>query len=173
MREFRQFFFTFAGAAALAATLIAMPPRIANAQEDAAQSADLTASTPDATVAEPDKAAPPLDIAGCWSGTIEDADSGAGTGAIFFVQHKKKLVKGTGAILSLIPGQASKLGGKVTSTSFVATHHGKDCKAVALAGQLSGSDLTGTYILRRCVGLTTTGTFDFAFDSSGSSCGGR
>lgn len=169
MREFRQIFFTFVGTAALAAALIAVPPRIANAQ----QAQEDEAQTPDAAVAEPDKAAPPLDIAGCWSGTIEDANSGAGTGAIFFVQHKKKLVKGTGAMLSLIPGQASKLGGKVTSTSFVATHHGKDCKAVAFAGQPSGSDLTGTYILRRCAGLTTSGTFDFAFDSSGNSCGGR
>lgn len=145
----------------------------ASAQEAASPGSDWTVTNPGAAVAEPDKAAPPMDIAGCWSGSIDDANSGAGTGAIFFVQHNKKLAKGTGAILSLIPGAASPLGGKVTSTSFVATHHGKDCKTVAFAGQPSGPDLTGTYILRKCGGLTTSGSFDFAFDSSGNSCGGR
>ena len=173
MREFRQIFFTFAGAAALAAALIAVPPRIANAQqaqEDQAQSADWTAKTPGAAVAEPDKAKPPLDIAGCWGGSIDDASSGAGTGALLFIQHKKKIAKGSGAHLSVGGGITGPLKGKVNSTVFIATFHGKSCKTVAFTGGMSSGSLVGTYILRKCLGVTSSGSFDFTFDSSGAAC---
>lgn len=159
-----------AATAVLIAAMIAGSAHPSRAQDSQASAWDAPSSG--AALAQPDKPAPPPDIAGCWSGTIQDAGSGPGTGAIFFVQHKNKLVKGTGAVLSIL-SSPGPLKGKVTSTSFVASDHGKHCKTVAFTGQPSGPDLTGTYILRRCLGVTSSGTFDFAFDSSGNSCGGK
>ncbi|MGH7781804.1 MAG: hypothetical protein ACREQR_18460 [Candidatus Binataceae bacterium] len=164
-----------AAAAVLITGVIAGSARFARAQDAAAsQDSAWTATTPGAAVSEPDKAAPPIDVAGCWSGTIEDANAGAGTGALFFVQRKKKLVKGSGASLDI--GNTTGIGalkGKATSTSFVATLHARQCKTLAFAGSPSGAGLVGTYILRRCLGLTTNGTFSFTFDATGNSCGGR
>jgi len=174
MDRFRRIIFSVAGIATLATVLIAGAVRVANAQDqaqqDEAQGADWTAKTPGAAVEEPDKAAPPMDIAGCWSGSIEDANSGAGTGALLFIQHKKKIAKGSGAHLSIGGGITGPLKGKVNSTVFVASFHGKACKTVAFTGSISSGSLIGSYILRKCLGVTSSGTFDYTLDSSGDSC---
>jgi hypothetical protein len=164
-KTFAKLIVTALGTALMFAAIAAFPSRSASAQETASPDSDWTATTPGAAVAEPDKAAPPMDIAGCWSGSIEDANSGAGTGALLFIQHKKKIAKGSGAHLSIGGGITGPVKGKVNSTVFVATFHGTGCTTVAFTGSLVGS-----YILRKCLGVTSSGSFDFTFDTSGASC---
>jgi hypothetical protein len=55
----------------------------------------------------------PLDVAGCWSGEIEDNGSRTGSGFLFFVPKGKKAVKGTDT------------GGMIGTASFLAPVEGK------------------------------------------------
>lgn len=142
----------------------------ASAQEAASPGSDWTVTNPGAAVAEPDKAAPPMDIAGCWSGSTEDAEFGAGTGALLFFQNKKKILKGSGAHLSIGGGITGPIKGKVNSTVFVASFHGKACKTVSFTGHMSSGSLVGTYILHKCLDVTSSGSFNYTFDATNDSC---
>ena len=132
----------------------------------------LSPSTGEAAV-EPDSKKSPLDLGGCWSGTIDDTKNGAGTGFLVFVQEGTKLGVGTGAELD-IPGSGSASGplkGKVNSQNFELGFHGKSCN-ISFHGKISNSgDLTGMYHLsKKCFGQVLKGTFDYTFDVTNASC---
>ncbi len=175
MREYRRMISTIAGVAALAA-VIAGSACLAYAQESNSQATGWTppnfASSP-SSLPEPEVKTP-LDVAGCWSGAIDDDKAGEGTGFLFFVQEGTKLVNGTEAGFS-IPGLGSTGGrpltGHVTSKSFLTSFKNKQC-SVSVRGRIVSGDLTGTYnIGKKCLGDTSfKGTFDFTFDATGNSC---
>lgn len=129
--------------------------------------------SPGTAVAQPDSKNPPLDLAGCWSGTIDDTTGGPGTGFLFFVQNGTKLGTGTGAELDIPSlGTASgSLKGKTNSQNFALGFHKKDCN-VSFHGTISTSgNLTGMYHLsKKCFGQVLKGTFDYAFDVTSASC---
>jgi hypothetical protein len=139
------------------------------AQDEGAWS--LSPSTGEAAT-QPDSKKPPLDLNGCWSGTIDDAKGGAGTGFLFFVQEGTKLGVGTGAALD-IPSLGSVSGplkGKANTQDFALGFHGKSCN-ISFHGKISNSgDLTGMYHLsKKCFGQVLKGTFDYTFDVTSAS----
>ena len=122
----------------------------------------LSPSTGEAAT-QPDSKNPPLDLNGCWSGTIDDTKNGAGTGFLFFVQEGTKLGAGTGAELD-IPSLGSASGplkGKANSQDFQLGFHGKACN-ISFHGKISNSgDLTGMYhFSKKCFGQVLKGTFE-------------
>jgi hypothetical protein len=132
----------------------------------------LSPSTGEAAT-QPDSKNPPLDLNGCWSGTIDDTKNGAGTGFLFFVQERTKLGVGTGAELD-IPSLGSASGplkGKANSQDFELGFHGKACD-ISFHGKISNSgDLTGMYhFSKKCFGQVLKGTFDYTFDVTSASC---
>jgi hypothetical protein len=174
MREFRRTISTIAGIAALAA-LIAGSACLAFAQESNSQTGGWTRpnlSSSASALPEPEVKTP-LDVAGCWSGGIDDKKTGEGTGFIFFVQEGKKLVDGTGAGFSFtgFGSESGSLTGHVTNKSFVTSFKEKPCK-VNVRGRIVSGDLVGTYsIKKKCTGvIPLKGTFDYTFDASGDSC---
>ena len=60
------------------------------------------------------------------------------------------------------------LSGKIKSKSFAVSFHGKKCN-VRFSGGLPSSDLVGGYRYD-CDGKSSHGTFQFTFDSSGTTC---
>jgi hypothetical protein len=133
---------------------------------------NLSPSTDEAAT-QPDSKKPPLDLNGCWSGTIDDTKNGAGTGFLVFVQEGTKLGVGTGAELD-IPSLGSASGplkGKTNSQDFELGFHGKGCN-ISFHGKISDSgDLTGMYHLsKKCFGRVLKGTFDYTFDVTSASC---
>jgi len=133
---------------------------------------NFTPSTSEAAT-QPDSKKPPLDLNGCWSGSIDDTRNGAGTGFLFFAQEGTKLGPGTGAELDITSlGTASgALKGKVNSQNFELSFHGKSCN-ISFHGSIANSgDLTGMYHLsKKCFGQVLKGTFDYTFDVTGASC---
>jgi hypothetical protein len=132
----------------------------------------LSPSTGEAA-AEPDSKTAPLDLGGCWSGTIDDTKNGVGTGFLFFVQQGTKLGTGTAADLEIpsLGSAAGPLKGKVNSQNFQLGFHKKSCN-VSFHGTISNSgDLTGMYHLsKKCFGQVLKGTFDYTFDVTNASC---
>jgi hypothetical protein len=113
----------------------------------------------------------PLDVAGCWSGELEDDGSRDGEGFLFFVQKGKKAVKGTTAGITI--GSASASGpitGKVTVTSFFLKAKEKHCE-ISFVGQMPNEALVGSYSFKNCGSETIEGTFVYDFDPTGESCG--
>ncbi len=152
--------------ALILSAFIALPVR---AQDQAAQGADwqgdFGTAVPEAEIR------PPLNLAGCWSGMIEDSTFGPGTGFIFVVQNGKKLVTGTHAELNLSPGSiGGPLAGSANSQTFRLAFHRKQCN-VSFHGTLSSGDLTGMYHLsKKCAHAVLNGTFEFTFDATNASC---
>jgi hypothetical protein len=112
----------------------------------------------------------PLDVAGCWSGEIEDNGSRTGEGFLFFVQKGKKAVKGTDA--GGMIGTTTFFGaveGKVTVTSFFLKAKEKKCH-VSFIGQMPNEALVGSFSFKNCGSPTTEGTFVYDFDPTGESC---
>ncbi len=151
--------------------LIAVTVHLAGAQQTDDNAAGMQVLvSPAAVPSQPDMKAPPLDVAGCWSGETEDSVNGPGDGFIFFVQKGKKAVKGTNVAVTV--GTTTIVGpitGKVTSTSFFLKAKAKKCK-VSFVGQISSTDLVGTYSFQNCGPFTIEGTFDYGFDPTGDSC---
>jgi hypothetical protein len=163
---------TAGGVALIACCLAGMAPNYARAQEAGSQTADWQASGPPSEVTEPAKAGPPLDLAGCWSGGVDDNSQGSGSGFLYFVQNGKKLGAGTFAGLSFNSLSAGgDLTGKTNSKTFHLKFHKKQCN-VSFHGTIDSSgDLTGMYHLsRKCLGTVLDGTFDFTYDASDTTC---
>ncbi len=152
-----------------ATVVLAMGLIAASAQFARAQDTDWQNKASGSDVAEqPDKAAP-LDLNGCWSGTLADAKFGSGTGFLFFDQEGDKAVSGTSAGIDTTGVDTSgPLTGKIKSKSFKVSFHGKKC-TVTFSGGLPSSDLVGAYHYN-CDGRSDHGTFQFSFDAGGSSC---
>jgi hypothetical protein len=78
----------------------------------------------------PDAKAPPLDIAGCWSGDVNDDGDGLGTAVLNFVQNGKKIQHGSGLDFEW-PDASFAFGpihGNVSSTGIKFNGHaGKGC----------------------------------------------
>lgn len=156
-------------AVSAATVALAMGLIVASAQFARAQDTDWQNMATGSDVAEqPDKAAP-LDLNGCWSGTLADAKFGSGTGFLFFEQEGDKAVSGTTAGIDTSGVDSSgPLTGKIKKSSFSVSYHGKKC-SVRFSGGMPSSDLVGTYHYS-CGGETDHGSFRFTFDSSGASC---
>src|ERR1700722_1197608 len=170
MNRIGTFLMASVAAGFILSTFIAVSSTAAMAQDAGAWT--LSPSTGEAA-AEPDSKKAPLDLAGCWSGTIDDSKGGSGTGFLFFVQQGTKLGTGTGAELD-IPGSGSASGplkGKANSQDFQLGFHGKSCN-ISFHGKISNSgDLTGMYHLsKKCFGQVLKGTFDYTFDATNASC---
>ena len=117
---------------------------------------------------QPDKAAP-LDLNGCWSGSLASEKFGAGTGFLFFEQEGGKAVSGSGAGIDTTGVDTEgPVTGKIKKKSFSVSFHGKKCN-VSFSGGLPSSDLVGKYHYK-CDGESDHGSFQFSFDSSGTSC---
>lgn len=166
-------FFTFGGAAALAACLaIAGSPNFARAQDTGSWSS----STQSGEVAQPAKRAP-LDLAGCWQGGVNDKKLGDGDGYLYIVQNNKKLTPDSMAYIEF-PGTSIAGGGnvkgKTNSNRFHLGHHGQQCNA-SFHGTIDSSsgDLVGKYHLsKKCQKQVLSGTFDFPYDTTPGGCGG-
>jgi hypothetical protein len=164
-------FLTVSTAAALLVTgLVAGSAGLARAQQADSQSDGWQVLPPQPAVAQPTKVAP-LDVAGCWSGSIDDDTTGTGSGFVFFNQKGKRLVHGTTIGLSFNGGPSKSHGitGTVNSQNFKLIHPGH-CK-VLIRGTISSGDLVGSYGLsKHCLGQKFGGTFDYTFDDTGNSC---
>jgi hypothetical protein len=158
---------TMGGVAALLVSCLV----VGSANSARAQDSGWQPWTPAPTVAQPAKGTPPLNVDGCWSGTIEDDTTGTGSGFILFVQKGKKLAHGTTVGLSFNGGPSVTHGitGTVNSQNFKLVHPGR-CNAM-IRGTISGNDLVGTYRLtKHCLGSKFGGTFDYTFDAGGTTC---
>ena len=166
-------FLSVSGVAALIlSALIAVSPNLARAQDSAAETNDWEASPGSgAVVAQPDKKQPPLDLAGCWSGTIDDDATGTGSGFLSFLQKGTKLTVDGQLDFNGGPNKRGILKGKANSKNFQLSAHSRKCN-VSFHGTISSGDhLTGMYHLsKKCLGAVDGGNFDYTFDGSGSSC---
>jgi hypothetical protein len=151
--------------------LIAASIRLAVAQQADDSEAGIQILVSPSAVLSPDRVKEsPLNVAGCWSGEIEDEGSRIGEGFLFFVQKGKKAVKGTGFGVTI--GETTGLGpikGKVTITSFFLKAKEKDCQ-VSFVGQMPNEALVGSFSFKNCGSLTPEGTFVYDFDPTGESC---
>jgi hypothetical protein len=137
-------------------------------------------------VAQPDKAAPPIDVNGCWTGTLSDVDAGSGSGYLNFnqattkkgqLQKKLKQIKSaaTHNIYAVWSDNSCAFGfgpGTATSTGFHENlNAGGKCK-VTVVGNISGNDLVGSYTFHGCPSSfgSHAGSFDLTFDNTGDSC---
>jgi hypothetical protein len=156
-------------AASAATAVLAMGLIAASAQFARAQDTDWQINATDSDVADqPDKAAP-LDLGGCWSGTVADENFGPGTGFLFFEQEGGKAVVGTETGIVTSGFEASgPLTGKIKKKTFSLKHNAKKCD-FRFSGGLPSNELVGTYHIK-CEGKQTQGSFQFSFDPSGNSC---
>ena len=173
MRGISRYLSISAVAMLILSALVAVPSHLARAQ-DSGSGNDWQASPSSGAVAEqPDAKASPLNLAGCWSGTIDDDSTGTGSGFLSFVQKGKNLTKATTAGLDFNggPSISGSLSGKTNSQNFHLKFHRKQCN-VSFHGTISADgDLTGHYTLsKKCLGEVFQGTFDYTFDAGGSTC---
>lgn len=159
--------------ALLISALILVSARRLHSQETILESDGWQPFTPSAVVTQPDKKAPPLDVAGCWSGEVDDDKTGVGSGFVSFVQQGKKIKKDTVIGLSFNggPSASHRIKGDVNSKR-VKLHFEQASCVVDASARLPSEDLVGSYrITKGCrLGGKFTGTFDFTFDPSGSTC---
>jgi hypothetical protein len=128
-------------AALIVSALVAVTSSSALADDQRAQSNDWEPSPAVSSEAasQTESRLPPLNLAGCWSGTIDDGNTGIGSGAIFFVQQGKKLTIGTFAVFEFNGGgpiAAGHLSGKANSQTFQLKIHIRKCNA-SLHGTIS------------------------------------
>jgi hypothetical protein len=155
--------------AAFAASVVVIGLLLSTPQTAPAQDSDSDWQT-NAPAAISEKGAKPLDLSGCWSGSVEDTNYGSGTGFLFFKQSGKKAVKGTdGGLETSGPDSTGALKGKISSTSFTVSYKKGSCHVQFTGQEPSADTLTGNYTYD-CSGIDTSGTFDFTFDSSGPTC---
>jgi hypothetical protein len=112
----------------------------------------------------------PLDLSGCWSGSIDDHKFGDGSAFLFFDQEGDKAVSGTSAGIDAGSLEASgPLTGTIKSSSFKVSFKKKGCN-ISFSGKMPSADhLSGGYKYS-CDKIATHGTFEFTFDSSGTTC---
>jgi hypothetical protein len=156
-------------AASAATVVITMGLIAASAQFARAQDTDWQNRATGSDVADqPDKAAP-LDLAGCWSGSLASKKFGGGAGFLFFDQNGGKAVPGSGAGIDTSGVNAEgPVTGTIKKKSFSVSFKGKKC-SVRFSGGLPSSELVGNYHYK-CDGEQDQGSFTFTFDSSGDSC---
>lgn len=177
MRQIVRFLVVSAALMTFMSVIIVSSPGFARAQEDSSQSDtsqsdDWQPLPPVPPAVQPDKAAPPPNLAGCWSGEMDDDRLGVGTGFVFVVQNKKKIARGTVVGLSFPDGPSASHGitGTVGAKSFKLRFQRSTC-VIGIRGTFSSGDLVGTYqVTKRCLGRKLAGTFDFTSDPSGSTC---
>jgi hypothetical protein len=176
-----------AAIAILISGMIAVSARSASAQQnednDAQYQGALGAT---GAAAQPEIAKVPIDVNGCWTGSIVDVDAGAGSGYLNFDQvttKKGNLKKTLKPIKSkathnlyVVWGNGSCAygfgPGSATSTGFhEKISSGGKCKATII-GNLSGNDLTGSYTFHGCPSSfgSHSGNFSLTFDNTGDSC---
>ncbi|MHB8384261.1 MAG: hypothetical protein ACYDC3_18195 [Candidatus Binataceae bacterium] len=184
-----------ATAAFLITGMIAMSARSACAQQSDQTDSQYEGSFgANGAVAQPDKPAAPLDLNGCWSGTIEDVGTpGSGNGYLNFDQPKAKNGNPARALKPIKSTTTHNLyfdwsdgsyaygfgSGAANSKVFHArinTGKGVKCGVVsaAVTGALSGNALIGAYNFRGCPKSfgKHAGTFTLAFDATGGTCNG-
>lgn len=150
-------------------------PISAHAQDNSNSTGSWYSSMQNGAVAQRAKR-PPLQLAGCWYGALNDKKLGTGNGYLWIVQDNKTLTSESFANLDF-PGTSIDGGGnvqgKTNSNRFHIGHHGHQCNA-SFHGTIDSTsgDLVGKYHLaKKCEGQVLTGTFDFPPDSVTTDCG--
>jgi hypothetical protein len=163
----------FAIPAVLALAIVAAAATSARAQDASTDASGWQTLPPEAPVAQPDKKAPPLQLAGCWSGEIDDDTTGVGTGYAYIVQKGKRLKRGThiGFRFNGGPDQSHAIKGSVNSRTFKLRFQRSTC-VVSVHGTIAPSgDAIGSYRLtKRCLGQKYAGMFDFTYDPTNTTC---
>lgn len=130
--------------------------------------------TPRAVAPQPDKRTPPPDVAGCWSGDLDDNVLGSGSGFAFIVQKGGKILKGTMIGVSFPAGPSAQHGikGSINNKGALKLHLTQFSCTVDIHGKVVSDEVVGTFYLnKRCgLGRRLKGTFDFTFDAGGTSC---
>ena len=99
--------------------------------------------------------APPLDVAGTWSGPVNDNEAGEGTFEVDLTQ-KGKTVGGTWSFEFPDTGYSGEgtLRGKVTNTSLKFNFHpdgtAKSCNGIFASTSATSSSITGNYHAMGC-----------------------
>jgi hypothetical protein len=155
--------------------LIAGSASLARSQDDeSAQSEDWQPYTPNFAASQPDTKIPPPNVAGCWSGDLDDNRLGAGTGYVFIVQHGTKLTKGTrlGFSFPAGPSRSHGIRGRVNNKGSINFHLEQSACVVNIHGKVVSDDASGTYSVKKAcrAGGKLVGTFDFTFDPTGTTC---
>lgn len=176
-----------AAAAVLITGVIAGSARFARSQQsDSVAASDSGAPSGSGIASQPDSRAP-LDLNGCWSGTLEDVYAGSGPGYLNFAQSGHKLLPpstGSGYNMGFnwtsgnFNSQAYGVGkGTATPRVFHEGIHYKTEKgcAASIIGTLTGSTLTGAYKFTKVCAKHNgfgphAGTFSMTFDASNNSC---
>jgi hypothetical protein len=170
--------FTLAAAAAVLITgLIAGSARFAQAQS-AEKQGELGGP---GVAAEPDAKAP-INVNGCWSGTLDDVYAGSGEGYADFAQSGKHLLPPADAdMVYFVWTDSYAYGdgkGVATAKAFhLAVKFGKGC-VEHVSGKLEGGDLVGVYSFTHACAKQPKGdefgkhkgSFNFTFDPTGDSC---
>jgi hypothetical protein len=139
-------------------------------------------------VAQPEKAvkAPPIDVNGCWTGTMLDVDAGSGNGYLNFDQPTAKNGQPTKALKGIKSTATHNIyvvwsdnscaygfgPGTATSTGFhEKLNTGGKCK-VTVIGNTSGNNLVGSYTFHGCSSSfgEHSGSFNLTFDVTGDAC---
>lgn len=176
MRRILRGFAVATTATVLITGLIAGSARLARAQS-AEKQGDLGGT---GVVAEPD-AKGPINVNGCWSGSLDDVYAGAGDGYIDFAQSGKKLLSPTDAymVYFLWDGSYAYGDGQGVATAktfkFTIKYPSEKGCVEHVHGKLEGGDLVGVYSFTKVCARNNgfgkhKGSFDFAFDPTGDSC---
>ena len=155
--------------------LIAASASLAHSQDDqTTQSEGWQPYTANFAPSQPDKKMPPPNIAGCWSGDLDDNKLGSGTGFAFIVQHGTKLTKGTEIGISFPsgPSRTHGISGSINNKGTMNLHLEQSGCVVNIHGKVVSDDVSGTYTVNKAcrLGRKLAGTFDFTFDPSGTTC---
>lgn len=188
MRRFVKGIIAAVTVAVLITGMIAVSTRTARAQQNNDNEAQYAgAHGAVGAAAQPDKTtkAPPIDVNGCWTGTMSDMEAGSGSGYLNFNQatSKKGPVKklkrfksvSTHNIYVVWSDGSCAFGfgpGTATATGFhEKLNAGGKCR-ITVIGNISGNDLAGSYSSHGCPASfgPHAGSVTLTFDSSGNSC---
>ncbi len=177
MRRTLRGFAVATAATVLITGLIAGSARLARAQS-AEKQGDLGGP---GVAAEPDAKAP-IDVNGCWSGTLDDVYAGAGSGDVDFVQSGKQLLPPADEDMmyfiwndgSYADGDGQGVATAKTFKFTIKYPTEKGCVA-HVHGKLEGNDLVGVYSFTKVCARNNgfgkhKGSFDLTYDPTGDSC---
>jgi hypothetical protein len=174
MSRVTRFLFVLIPSLLLLSGIIAVSASRARGQEKSIESQGWQPYTPNFAASQPETTMPPPNIAGCWSGDLDDDKLGPGTGFTFIVQQGKRLTKGTMIGISFPAGPSASHGitGGVNSTGTMNLHLEQSGCVVNVHGKVMSDQLTGTYSVNKAcrLGRRLAGTFDFNFDPTGTTC---
>jgi hypothetical protein len=153
--------------AGLLTTVVTGPARPARAQDATDQGSWSGPQGSGADYLNQTLNAPPMALAGCWSGAVSDTADGAGTVTFEFHQNKNHKKLRIGSTFSFQWGDGAfaegPLKGSVTSTGFkFKGNAGANCKVTGIA---TGDDtgVTGTVVFAGgCANLFQNVTFSIA-----------